>query len=981
MSSRFAVVVACLTCALLAGVRPGLAQDQAPVGAPEAAGTIAGSVIDESTAEPIIDAGVEVVGKDITTRTNVDGKFVIKVPPGNYEVRVFAPLYRSLRVQNVIVRPNQVTEAEVSLTSSGQAGIDVVEVVALKKATEEAQLAKRQKSSELRDTISAETMKKAGGGSAADIVAQAPSVLVKDDKYINIRGLQERYTSALLNQSRLPSTDPQRRVVPLDLFPAGFLDAISIVKSYSPNLPGDFSGGVVELELRDAPDTLEYSLGLSTGGNTQSTFRDFQTYRGSSLDYLGFGTTFRELAAGTPGSLEDFRKLGPLGRARLGRQFRNIWAIENMEAPPNFGINGSFGNLYGPIGFQVGVTYGNQYKRRRNEIANNFKNTSDDPFTPSDELTISDSVLYDRSQFQTKLGGIFTASYDISPTQRLSFRSLYNRNSTDDVYLGNGFRTNDPSLPLRQQTFQYTMEELYWFQGSGAHRWSWINADWRTAYSRSTQKQPDSRYFTQVGQSGANPNPYEFTTDSLGGSRIFNDLQEWLSDSALDFTLPFTTRLPFTDIWSGLPASLRFGPAYSYRYRNFVQRRFRLAPGPCGNNADACFDPSLPPEELFQPSHIGIGGFDFIEQTRPRDNYNVSQEIAAFYAMFELPIVRDQLRVIGGTRYEYSFIRLNTVNDVNEPTAVIKNNKNPLPGVSLIYSPRSDMNVRLAYAHTVSRPDFRELSPTLFLAPLGVITTLGNPFLVQSVVNAYDLRWEWFFGPLELVSFGVFHKLLDQPIEEVLLPQSSSPIQSWANAENARLTGFEFEGRKNLGFLAPYLDAVTSIASQLRYFSIQTNVTWTNSTAKLRRDAQTIGENVALAVTNLERPLQGQAPYIVNAALEYTHPTIGTARLSYSTAGDYLVLIGANGVPDVTNDRRDQLDLVLIKPLKEWTGLPLTMSLNIENILNERVNWTLPAGVTDPGSTPIFTNPGVRSGTVKRYTSGVGFSFGVSYSF
>jgi TonB-dependent receptor len=984
MSSRVILVVACLMCALSGVFLRSFAQESSPPS--EAPGTIAGSVIDEANAEPLVDAGVEVVGRGITTRTNVDGRFVIKIAPGTYEVRVFAPLYRSLRVQNVVVRPNQTTEAEVSLTSSGQAGIEVVEVVALRKATEEAQLAKRQKSSELRDTISAEAMKKAGGGSAADIVAQAPSVVVKDDKYINIRGLQERYTGALLNQSRLPSTDPQRRVVPLDLFPAGFLDSISIVKSYTPNLPGDFSGGLVELELRDFPSELGYSLGISTGGNSQSTFDDFQTYRGAPADYFGWGTEFRELAAGTPGRQDALDKESPLARARLGRQFRNIWNIDNVEAPPNFGVAGSIGNRYGPFGFQLGTTYGNQYRRRRNEIANNFTNLSPDPFKPSDAIGINDSVLYSRSAFQTKLGSIFTAGYDISPTQRIAFRSLYNRNSSDQVYLGNGFRRNATDIPVRQQTLRYTMEELYWLQLSGEHRWSWINADWRSAYSRSTQKEPDTRFFTQIGQAGPDPEPFSYVTDSLSGTRLFNDLQEWLSDSALDFTIPFKTGLPFTDVWSGLPASFKFGPAYSFRSRGFSQRRFRLRPASdCGTDASACLDPTLPPQELFAPSNIGLGGFDFVEETQPRDSYRVSQEIAAFYAMFELPIVRDRLRVIGGTRYEYSFIRLNIRNDLNEPETVILNNKNPIPGVSVVYSPRDDMNVRLAYGHTVSRPDFRELSPAQYLAPLGEIQTQGNPFLVQAIINSYDARWEWFFGPLELVSFSVFHKKLNRPIEETLLPQGSNPLQTWINGDKATLTGFEFEGRKNLGFLSRPLRFLGRVAPQLQYMSVQANVTYAGSNVTVPRDAATIGTSVVTVQTNTERPLQGQAPFITNAALEYSHPTIGTARLAYSTTGDYIVLVGANGLPDVMNERRNQLDLVLIKPLKDWVGLPLTASLNIENILNQRVNWSLGQGVASPddgGPTgTISRNPGVQSGTVKRFTTGVGFSFNLSYSF
>lgn len=977
------VIAGAIAAILLLAAAPlrGLGQEAPAEGA---LGTIVGEIVDAGSGTPIPDAVVEVVGRGGAVRTDLDGRYTIRVPPGTYDLRVYAPLYRSMRVQRILVRPDQTSRADVPLTSAGRTGVDVVEVVGADQATEAAQLAKRQRSTEVRDTISAEAMKKAGGGSAADIVSQAPSVVVKDDKYLNIRGLQERYTSAVLNGSRLPSTDPQRRVVPLDLFPAGFLDAISIVKSYSPNLPGDFSGGLAELELRDSPQSFEGSFGLSTGGNTQSTFDDFDTYPGSRYDYLGFGTDFRELAAGTPGSQELLDKLGAPFRSRLGRQFRTIWDIDSISAPPNFGASGAVGNRFGPFGFQLGVTYGNSYKRRRNEIANNFTNLSPDPFN-AQEIGINDSVLYERSQFSTKLGGLFTSGYDISPTQRLTFRALYNRNSKDDVYRGQGFRRNATDVPARQQTFRYVMEELYWLQGGGQHRWPWIEIDWRTAYSRSTQKEPDTRFFTQVGQSGPDPEPWSYVTDSLGGTRLFNDLQEWLSDSAVDFTIPISKILPGTAGIPGVPSSFQFGPAYAYRSRVFNQRRFRYAPT-CGIDNSACVDPTLPPEELFAPGNvIGPGGFDFIEQTQPRDNYRVSQEIAAFYAMFEIPIVPDRLRMVGGTRYEYSFIELNSRSDQNEPERVIKVNKNPIPGLSLIFTPREDMNVRLSYGHTVSRPDFRELSPAQYLAPLGEVQTQGNPDLEQSVIDSIDLRWDWFFAPLELLSFSVFHKEIRKPIEQTLLPQGSNPLQSWQNAKDARLTGFEVEARKNFGFLRPHLGFLGSTARQFEYLSLQTSVTYANSIARIPR-ARAGGDQTVITVqTNTERPMQGQAPFIVNAGLEYDHPTFGTVRLGYSTAGDYIVLVGANGLPDVKTERRNQLDLVLIKPLKDWIGLPLTATLNVENILNQRENWSIGQGVAPASeggpSGKIATNPGVQTGTVKRYTTGVGIGFSISYSF
>jgi hypothetical protein len=219
----------------------------------------------QDSGDPIIEAGVEVVGKGKTVRTDLDGKFTLKLEPGTYEIRVFAPAFQSVRVPRVTVKPNEVSKVDVSLAAAGKAGVDVVEVVAqANRAAEATQLVQRKKAAVVSDTISSEVMKKTPGSDAADVIQRAPAVTVKDEKFIFVRGLGERYSSAMLNGSRLPSTDPQKRVVPLDLFPADFLESLSIIKSYTPDLPGDFSGGLADLHLRDFPESLSGSLGVAS---------------------------------------------------------------------------------------------------------------------------------------------------------------------------------------------------------------------------------------------------------------------------------------------------------------------------------------------------------------------------------------------------------------------------------------------------------------------------------------------------------------------------------------------------------------------------------------------------------------------------------------------------------------------------------------------------------------------------------------------
>jgi outer membrane receptor protein involved in Fe transport len=264
------------------------------------------------------------------------------------------------------------------------------------------------------------------------------------------------------------------------------------------------------------------------------------------------------------------------------------------------------------------------------------------------------------------------------------------------------------------------------------------------------------------------------------------------------------------------------------------------------------------------------------------------------------------------------------------------------------------MNVRGSYSETVSRPEFRELAPTLIPAQRGERPRAGNPFLEESHITNYDLRWEWFFAPAELVSFGLFYKTIDKPVEPVVLTIGSDLLDTFQNAEEATLKGFEFEARKNLGFLTPHLRGL-GFAMNVAY--VDSNVTGIGT----GRQPFIQGGGSTL-VTSKERQLVGQSPFVINSAVEYTHSTWGTYRLLYNTAGPRIETAGVTGLPDIFEERRDQLDAVAIFPLSPW-GWPFTLKLAAENILNDDY-------VTTQGSA-----------IQERHLTGTKFTFGVSYSF
>lgn len=931
---RIARIVVCLLIVVATTAR---AQPTPPAAA---TGTIAGQVIDTSTGDPIIEAGVEIIGLQRTVRTDLDGRYSMKVPPGTYQVRFFAPLYRGARIEKVVVEAGKTANANVPLEPEGEAAVDVVEVVAqASKAAEATQIVKRQKAAVVSDNIGAETIAKAPDSDAAEIVARVPAVTVRDDKFIYVRGLGERYSQAVLNGSRLPSPDPERRVVPLDLFPSEFVESISIIKTYTPDLPGDFSGGLADIELLDFPDQLTYGLGLSLKGNSNTTFQNFESYKGSKLDLLGFGGDYRKL----PSLIPDENVSGaPRGqRTAFGRSFKTIWETDDYTAPMDYDLSFQIGNRWGPLGVRFAALYETQW-RSRTELQRQFiqKGSFEDP-----EPSISDDFRFQNDTFQVTLGAVMTAAYELSPNHRFSFRGLVDRNSTDQTLIGVG-RAEQNGNPQQVSQLTYTQDQLGYGQVGGVHHFSWLDVDWRTALSQTTENVPDQRITNQILIDGR----LIASNDGLGGSRNFQELDEVLTDSAVDFTIPFKTALPFTDVWSGLPAKFTFGPAYLFRDRDASIRIFRnnLQPQP-----GIPFDLGAPLNDVFAPDNIGAGQppypINFNEQTNAQDAYQASQEIIAGYGMLELPIVRDRLRVIGGVRGEYSYITLDTFDIQRNPREIIKKDLDPLPGVNVVYSPRHDMNLRFAWSQTVSRPEFRELSPAVYPAPRGLRGVVGNPDLVQTDVESFDLRWEWFFGPTELVSIGGFYKTIDAPIEQAIFISGSSPQNTFQQNEDATLYGFEFELRKELGFLTPWLQGL----------SFLTNVSWVESevTALVRPASAT--EDAIFR----ERALQGQSPYAVNAALEYAHPTWGTTRLLYNTVGPTITSVqDRTALPDFEQQRRDQLDLVYLAKVDAW-GVPLGLKLAVENILNDDYPTT------------------VGDDLAENYKTGVTFSFGVSYKY
>lgn len=949
-----------------------LAQDAPAAGG----GTVVGVVVDAATARPIVGASVDVMGTPRTGgRTGADGRYRVGVAPGTHQLRVSAPGYEAVTLQKVVVSAGKSTVADANLKPAARTGtrsnVEVLEVTAdVTESTEATQLLKRKMAPTVADSVGSETISKTPDSDAAEVVTRVPAVTIKDNKFIIVRGLGERYSSALLNGSRLPSTDPNRRIVPLDIFPADFIESLNVIKTYSPDLPGDFSAGLVDIKLAEPPAHLTYGLSASLSFNTESTFQNFDTYQGYTSDWFTLGNGPRNLPKAfdifpaTPNPSPPFVPSTTQMRTLVGSLADN-WNVNGATAPPNFSLDGSVGDTWGPFGVNFAASYGWKYGVHRDEVQNSYNAVF------QIEENSGDIFTYNVSDFETELGAVLTTQYEINQEHKILGRALVNRQGIDEVQTGTGTDYQGaPDLTQYATSTAYTANQLGFGALEGLHHFSWIDVDWRGSWAPSSQDVPDTKFYVYSSDTTITPPPTPMLelgdrSQILRPQRIWASLSEFLQDYYVDGTIPFHTALPFTDVWRGLPARIKTGVNYTLRDRTFLYQNF----GTTGINAAGRIDLTQRPNDIFiPPNYSTTGPLDF--ERVSYEPFDASQEIAGIYGLADLPLIEERLRFIGGARLEYSYIATDAILRPYRPVSSIVNDLNPLPSASLVYTPRDDMNVRAAWSQTVSRPEFRELTPIIFTTLPGERALIGNPLLVTADITSYDLRWEWFFSPLELASLSFFYKDLTKPIELVTGRDAGGGTSDiYVNYDSATLWGFEMETRKDFNFAVPYARRVSwlaDVAPHLADLQLLINVSVVESTTSENfTPPPDYLATVAPAPGN--KPLQGQSPFVINAALEYEDYRWGLFRLLYNTVGSTIVAKGtkfgpAQPVPDIEQQRRDQLDFVWLSQFSLF-DIPLSGKFAVENILND-------AFVQTQG--PRTTNS---------YRTGLTFSTGLSYSF
>jgi outer membrane receptor protein involved in Fe transport len=868
-------------------------------------GRLVGSVTDAERHQPVAGARVLVRGYGAEARAGEDGRFVLAVPVGSWDLTVIHPGFSSQSLTALVVAADADTAVAVELSPSSLRLDDfVVSAPRIEGGTLEL-LEERRQSAAVAEILGAEQMSKSGDSDAAAALRRVTGVTLVDGKFVYVRGLGERYSSTLLDGAQLPSPEPERRVVPLDLFPTDILESIVIQKTWTPDMPGEFGGGVVSLRTRRWPSRLEGSLGVSTGVLTGTTFAIGRAGRRGKTDWLGVDGGARALppdvlAASEKSALLEGDRFSELGYTSeelevFGESLDHDWRLRTRRVAPDVGVSAQLGGGFdtGRVsgGFRLSVLYDNAWQKTPWR-ARFLK--------PKDVVPIADYAIEDLVQTIT-LGGILAAGLDLGKRHHLSSTTMLTRLTDNEARRYEGFN-NDVGTDIRVTRLRFVERMLLSENITGAHTLGPVALGWHYAFALATRLEPDRKQVRYDLEKSTGQ--WLLSSGADGNKRLFGGLDDRVHDLGLDATLSLPMR-------GERVAKLRAGAGLQHKHRVVDSRRYFFAPrGPLATDPAV---KSLAPEEIFSPPYIGKSGFQLNENTQATDSYTARHVVLAGFVMAEVPI-GPRLTVTGGLRVEHSaqeletFVRFSATKErIRAELATL----DLLPALLATWAFREDMQLRLSVSRTVSRPDLRELSPATFDDITGGKEVRGNPDLGRALITHVDTRWEWYPSAGESLSVAAFYKQFKDPIEEVVI-LGTQLLQSYANVPAARNLGVELEFRKSLGFLTP----------KLRDLSLAGNASFIWSQVKSPKDLVTVSQTGP-------RPLQGQSPFVVNVQLAYDNADTETSvALLYNVVGPAIAEATGYDV-DIVDQPVHQLDLVASQAL----GRGFKLKFKLANIL------------------------------------------------
>ena len=879
--------------------------------------SIHGVIYDAASGEPLSSAGVFIVGTTFGATTDLDGKFsIFDVPPGMYDIKVSCQGYSTKTLTGLNVVAEIPFELNVRLekqkAGEGQSlstyAIDDVVVSAEHVlSTDAAILSARMRAATIGDGISRQQIARSPDAASGDALKRITGLSVVDDKYVFVRGVTDRYNLTTLNGTQVTSTDTDedKKSFAFDLVPASLMANSVVIKTATPDLPGDFSGGLVEINTLEFPTERVVNVVLGASYTTNTTGKSVRVPTRGGTDWLGIDDGTRALPTGLSGNA-------------LAKALPNNWGTGDDTALPAGKVAISLGNrnTFGQqeLGYIASLTYG---------AGNEIRDFHQAP-TRYGSTTPYEKFDGTRYQWGVRWGAIANLNYKLSGRHKFSFKNTYNRVAKETVRESNGFDETGGQDLLRQD-IEWDERFVYVGQLGGDHDFPigrGLEIDWNLNYTTSNASEPDRKRIEYKHL--ALDQAYSMQQNY----RSWTELQEDARSGRLDFS---------QKLWADL--KLKVGYLYHQRERAYDIDSYysELASFIPGKTYPAFELPLLPIDEIFDPDNYGVidssawwsqagyngpaNGWNFKTESPFTGEYTAESKLHAYYAMadWRFYVFGEAFRVTGGARFEDWNQQVVTKNAGAAPAPSEIDTTDVLPSVNLTYMFNEKTNLRFAYYKSVNRPEFREMSNVLYYNFKDGYFVIGNPKLARAVIDNYDFRAEWFPAPGDVIAASVFYKKLEDAIEVSLIDSPTRPVRSWFNAPQGVNYGYELEMRKSLGFLGRYGQNTSVMAN------------YTNVHSEVEYPAVEVVEGGGTKDVLVKRPIQGQAPYMVNLGLFYAEPRIATmVSLLYNRIGRRLDIVADFAEMNVYQEPRNQMDLAITHGIGRFKT-----KFTISNLLSE----------------------------------------------
>jgi outer membrane receptor protein involved in Fe transport len=886
-------------------------------------GIISGSVVDESSGSSL--PGVNVTLKELkkTLTSDSDGKFIFRnIPVGIYELEFRFIGYETKAVSEVNVIANETTSINASLNSQKNV-LDEVVITRTKAKTESVKslLIAQKNSANVSDGISAETIKRTPDKNTSDVLKRISGASIQDNRFVIVRGLNDRYNAAFLNGAPLPSSESDRKAFSFDIFPSNMLDNLIITKTASPDLPGDFAGGVVQVNTKSVPDKDFQTITIGTGYNTITTGKTQRTYKGSGTDWLGFDNGTRDLPSTIPNT-EVFSTLGFQERVDVAKSFQSDWNINNSTFAPNYSFQYSIGHHFDIKDKTLGIMFSVS-----NNKSNNFNTALRNDYEyPGAGIPAELTQKYTDSNYREQVLTAALANFSLkfNDNHSVSFKNILSLNSTDLVLERSGQRDYPEVRIVNTDVRWFRSSRIYSGQLNGEHYFSKpkIKLNWTGFYSDIKNEIPNLR---SNAYTIADPNstvPSDTTPIAIietnngspdsGGFMFWSETKEFITGGKIDISRKFS-------IGEKLNNEIKIGAFTQYRERNFFARQLqynKLTQG--GGTFDSALL-ELPNATIFNvanmgPQPSGKNGFTLFDATKFTDAYFATSRLHAGYLMLDNRYKK--FRLIWGVRFESFTQTLDARKTEEVYLALNKKQNDVLPSVNLIYAITSKQNLRISYSKTLNRPEYRELAPFGFYDFETQFFTQGNDTLTRATVKNFDLRYEFYPGKGQLLSISYFRKNFKNPIE--LKQEINNKTVTYRNAESAVNSGIELEFRTLLSSI--FTNENTTVFDDITLFA---------NTAIIKSVVDVGNFNTANTDTSV--PLQGQSPFVVNVGVQYLNKENGWVFSSnLNRVGNRIAIAGNQFNPALWEKGRTMIDFQVAKSLMKNK---IELKLNIQNVL------------------------------------------------